>query len=136
MISAALASVLSQDERTTPKGVKQNNMKGTRDQNAGWAPEAEVGFPNEPSLEAEGDPAGRPLGSELTRKKCKELQRENLTTFLAKARNRTADEAVTADALRVAGYLARSDIKPIIPLVPSWFGVNTPIPSGTGRRPP
>ena len=29
MISAALASVLSQDERITPKGVKQNTMKGT-----------------------------------------------------------------------------------------------------------
>ena len=74
-----------------------------------------MGVPNDPSLEAEDDPAGRPLGSELNRKKCKELQRENLTTFLAKARNRTADEAVTADA----GYLARSDIKPMIPLVPS-----------------
>ena len=59
-------------------------MKGGRDQNAGRAPEAEVGVPNEPSLEAEGDPAGRPLGSELTRKKRKELQRENLTTFLAR----------------------------------------------------
>ena len=69
MISAALASVLSQDGRITPKGVKQNTMKGSRDQNAGRAPEAEVGIPNEPSLEAEGDPAGRPLGSELTHQK-------------------------------------------------------------------
>ena len=74
IISAALASVLSQDERITPKGVKQNTMKGSRDRNAVWAPEAEVGVPNEPSLATEGDPAGRPLGSELTRKKCKELQ--------------------------------------------------------------
>ena len=45
MISAALASVLSQDGRITPKGVKQNTMKGTRDQNAGRAPEAEVIVP-------------------------------------------------------------------------------------------
>ena len=33
---------------------------------------------SEPSLEAEGNQAGRSLGSELTRKKFREQQRENL----------------------------------------------------------
>ena len=66
--------------------------------------------PNEPSLEAEGDRASRQMVNELSKRKFKEIQLENLTNFLAKAHDRTADDAVTDEALRVAGYLARSDL--------------------------
>ena len=86
-----------------------NTEKGPQGHNAGQAPEVEGSVPSENSPEAEGSQASKSSGSELSRKEYQELQRERLASFLSKARNRTADEAVTADALKVAGYLARSD---------------------------
>ena len=103
-ISKAVADALSQ------KDGKENTKKGSQDLNAGKAPEAEGSVPKENSPDAEGSQASKSSGSELSRKEYAELQREKLVSFLAKARNRTADEAVTADALKVAGPLARSDM--------------------------
>ena len=103
MISKAVADALLQ----TDGG--QNTEKGSRGHNAGQAPEVEGSVPSENSPEAEGSQASKSSGSELSRKGYQELQREKLASFQAKARNRTADKAVTADTLKVAGYLARSD---------------------------
>ena len=103
-ISKAVADALSQQDG------KENTKKGSQDLNAGKAPEAEGSVTKENSPDAEGSQASKSSGSELSRKEYAELQREKLEAFLAKARNRTAGEAVTADALKVAGPLARSDM--------------------------
>ena len=85
-ISKAVADALSQQDG------KENTKKGSQDLNAGKAPEAEGSVPKENSPDAEGSRASKSSGSELSRKEYAELQREKLVSFLAKARNRTADE--------------------------------------------
>ena len=104
-VSKAVADAFSQLDG------RENTKKGSQDLNAGKAPEAEGSVPKENSPDAEGSQASKSSGSELlSRKEYAVLQREKFESFQAKVRNRTADEAVTADALKVAGPLARSDM--------------------------
>ena len=107
-VSKAVADALSQIDG------RENTKKGSQDLNAGKAPEAEGSVPKENSPDAEGSQASKSSGSELlSRKEYAVLQREKFESFQAKARNRTADEAVTADALKVAGPLAMLTTPPI-----------------------